>query len=140
MSNSFSFTSHTKPDRYRVYLKADGEMDSVAFADGYIETMKTLDAPWQYDRHIDLLSCQGQVEFDDFVRLWKFWAPLVHRASDQLRTAVVTQDQRTLGRLTAVAMLFQGHVIRTFPTEREAEDWLDLKPQATDRSAVAIPS
>ncbi len=133
MADPFSLTSVTDNERARVYLSADGPMDSVLFIDSYIEVMKALVQPWRFDCLIDLLNCSGQPEFADFVRLWKFWIPVIHRATGLLKTAVVTEDPRTVGRMTAVAMLFPGHAIRTFRGMSEAETWLDM-PTTTNTS------
>ena len=125
MANAFSLTSVRAGDRNRIYLTATGDMDSAAFVDGYIVAMDDLGEPWRFDRVIDLTACEGHVEFDDFVRLGKYWAPLMHFANGPVKTAVVTLNPRTEGRMPVVAMLLEGHHIKSFQDIAAADAWLD---------------
>ena len=124
MPGRFSFTSVIDRDLGRIYLTATGDMDSAGFVDGYIAEMDALGDPWNFDRIIDVRSCIGHAEYDDFVRLGKYWAPLTHRADGPVRTAVITQNPRTEGRMSIVSMLLPGHDVRTFEDIAEAELWL----------------
>lgn len=125
MANAFSLTSVTDQARGRIYLTATGELDSAGFVDSYIATMKKLREPWRYTRLVDLRNSTGHVEFDDFVRLSKYWAPLLHFADGRLKTAVVTLNSRTEGRMPVVSMLMEGHDIQTFNDLTAADAWLD---------------
>ena len=129
MPGPFSFTSVTDRERRRIYLTAAGDMDSAGFVDGYIAEMDALGEPWTFDRVIDVRSCHGHAEYDDFVRLGKYWAPLTHRAGGPVKTAVVTQNTRTESRMAIVSMLLPGHEVRTFDDVEEADLWLDA-PEA----------
>ncbi len=126
MANAFSLTSVTDRARSRIYLTATGELDSAGFVDSYIAVMKKTPEPWRYTRLVDLTNSSGHVEFDDFVRLSKYWAPLLHFASGPLKTAVVTLNTRTEGRMPVVSMLLEGHAIQTFSDVPAADAWLDL--------------
>ena len=125
MVNEFSMTSVTDRDRSRIYLTASGRMDSASFVDGYIAEMDAIGEPWRFNRLIDVTACRGHVEFDDFVRLGKYWAPLTQLARAPLKTAVVTQNPRTESRMPVISMLLDGHEIRTFRERADAEAWLD---------------
>ena len=120
-------TCVTDRERCRTYFKASGDMDSSAFINGHIAGMEDAGTPWLFDRLIDLTACEGHVEYDDFVRLWKYWQPLMRKASGPLKTAIITQNEKTEKRMPLVAMMLQGQLIRTFRTQPEAEAWLDAK-------------
>lgn len=125
MANAFSLTSRVDQPARRIYLTAAGELDSAAFVDSYISHMEKIREPWLYTRLIDLTASMGHVEFDDFVRLGKYWAPLLHFATGPVKTAVVTKNARTQGRMPVVSMLMEGHDIQTFADVALAEAWLD---------------
>ena len=125
MPTAFSLTSVMDRPHSRIYLTAMGEMDSAGFVDAYIAETNTVREPWRFNRLVDLRDCSGHVDFDDFVRLRKYWAPLMHFATGPLKTAVVTQNSRTEGRMPVVSMLLEGHDIQTFHDIAVAEAWLD---------------
>ncbi len=125
MVDTFSLISVADRERGRIYLTASGRMDSAGFVDGYIAEMESVGDPWRFNRLIDVTACRGHVEFDDFVRLGKYWAPLTSLAKAPLKTAVVTSNARTESRMPVISMLLDGHEIRTFRDMAEAEAWLD---------------
>ena len=125
MANAFSLTSAVDSPRRRIYLTATGDLESAAFVDSYIAEMNKIREPWLYSRLIDVTGCSGHVAFDDFVRLAKYWAPLLHFATGPLKTAVVTRNARTEGRMPVVSMLMEGHDIQTFQDVPAAQAWLD---------------
>ncbi len=125
MANAFSLTSVTDRTHSRIYMTATGELDSAGFVDAYIAETNKVREPWRYSRLIDLTTSTGHVAFDDFVRLSQYWAPLLHFATGPLKTAVVTHNPRTEGRMPVVSLLMEGHDIQTFADLPTAEAWLD---------------
>ncbi len=124
MPGRFAFTAVIDRELSRIYLTASGDMDSAGFVDGYIAQMDALGDPWNFDRVIDVRGCHGHAEYDDFVRLGKYWAPLSHRAPGPLKTAVITRNARTESRMSIVSMLLPGHEVQAFEDLAEAEAWL----------------
>ncbi len=128
MEDVFSFSHLQDDERHRLYLTASGPMDSAAFIDRQIAALKATNAPWLYDRLIDLSECIGHVQYDDIVRLSQYWDSVAFAAKRPVHVAVVTPNRFIVARLPMADLLFKNHVMQNFGTLAEAEAWLDTRP------------
>ncbi|MFT4076667.1 MAG: hypothetical protein QM647_14180 [Asticcacaulis sp.] len=124
MTEAFFLTHVVDKANHCVYLTVVGPMDSAAFIDRQIEILKSLEAPWTYDRVIDLLDCDGHVAYEDILRLGEYWAGLRFFIKRDVRVAVITKNPLITARLPLADLLFPRHEMRAFPTIQAGTAWL----------------
>ena len=123
--DAFSIT--TRPDLVRLRLETvcSGPIDSAAFVDDQIAHFRRMDAPWLFDRLVDLTACSGFVAYEDLARMARYWETIIRLAPRPLRNAVVSDNRMVAARMPTVDLLYRNQEFRAFADRAEAEAWLD---------------
>ena len=120
------FSIHFVQDDARGILRvvAAGPMESVRFVDAQIETLRSLEAPWAYNRLMDLTEINGACAYDELVRFAGYWTSIRFQIDRTIRMAMVSRNGLTVARLPTMELMFPRHEMRAFDTLADAEDWL----------------
>ncbi len=121
----FAITVTRDVDRRRLDFLVTGPMDSARFIDEEIAALQACEAPWLYDRLIDLRDCEGHVRYDDIDRLANYWNTVAYQAPRPVRVAVLTRNRLVTARLPLVDGLFSKHHMCAFDDLAAAQAWLD---------------
>ncbi len=120
------FTIHFVQDDVRGILRivAAGPMQSARFIDAQIEKFRSLEAPWAYNRLMDLTQVNGACAYDELVRLAAYWTSIRFQIDRTVRMAMVSRNGLTVARLPTMELMFPRHDMRAFDDMAEAEDWV----------------
>ena len=120
------FSIHFVQDDARGILRvvAAGPMESVRFVDAQIEKLSALDAPWAYNRLMDLTQVNGACAYDELVRFAGYWTSIRFRIDRTIRMAMVSRNGLTVARLPTMELMFPRHEMRAFDDFAEAEAWV----------------
>ncbi len=122
---AFSIVTTQDVARLRLETVCTGPIDSVAFVDDQIAHFRRMDAPWLFDRLVDLTACTGFVAYEDLARMARYFDTIIRLAPRPLRNAVVSDNRMVAARMPTVDLLFRNQEFRAFSTRAEAEAWFD---------------
>ena len=125
MSDKYRFSVTCNAEKRIVIIRVTGPMPSAMVIDKFLETYRSLQAPWSYRRLIDYRRFEGLINYEDIERFSRSWADLICGNTTGSRVAVVTLDPLELARPSTVNHLFPNDVIRAFDSVDQALDWFD---------------
>ncbi len=124
-SDAFSIITTQDVARLRLETVCSGPINSMVFVDDQIAHFRRMDAPWLFDRLVDLKACTGFVAYEDLARMARYFDTIIRLAPRPLRNAVVSDNRMVAARMPTVDLLFRNQEFRAFGTRAEAEAWFD---------------
>ncbi len=121
---SYSVVFSVDEAKKRIHAQVSGVIDSARYVDDCIAFFRSLDAPWLYQRFIDLRQSTGAIAYPDIIRLEQYWAS-TPQAAHPIRTAVLVQGPNDMFRNPSMKLIFESHPVIGFLDEAEAVAWLD---------------
>ena len=103
---------------------AVGPMESARFVDAQIDKLKSLDAPWAYNRLMELREVNGACAYEELSRFAAWWTSIRFDMNRTVRMAMLSHNGLTVARLPTMELMFPRHEMRAFDDPVEAEDWL----------------
>jgi hypothetical protein len=124
MTDTFNIDIIQDDARGILRIVAAGPMESVRFVDAQIAKLSALDAPWAYNRIMELSEVNGACAYEELARFAAWWTSIRFDIDRTIRMAMLSRNGLTVARLPTMELMFPRHEMRVFDDLAEAEAWV----------------
>ncbi len=137
---NFRFVFMVNPEKRLIVVRPIGDMPGVDFVDRLFEAYGNVEAPWTFNRLIDLRRFDGHLTDKDHTRINARWRELSAGRDYHAYVAIVSFDAMDWLRVPMVRPGLSNETVCHFSDYHEAVGWLTAPNRTGYLASLAPPA